>query len=90
MPQSNFSATLPCGDRVRNYHNLLARSTNLHFTNSAFTRNQFGLWNEKDDLLTDCRDLSGITFMNPDDAAAFIIGELWKRLRKTHQLRVVK
>jgi hypothetical protein len=28
--------------------------------------------------------------MHPDDAAAFIIGELWERLSKTHKLRVVK
>ena len=63
---------------------------NLHFTFGVFIRNQFGLWNENADLLNDCRKLSGITFMNADDAAAFIIGELWKRLNKTHKLRVVK
>ena len=63
---------------------------NLHFTFGVFIRNQFGLWNENTDLLNDCRKLSGITFMHPDDSAAFIIEELWKRLRKTHQLRAVK
>jgi hypothetical protein len=63
---------------------------NLHFTFGAFIRNQFGLWSGNEDLLNDCRQMSGITFMHPDDAAAFIIGELWERLRKTHQLRVVK
>jgi hypothetical protein len=63
---------------------------NLNFSFGAFIRNQFGLWNENFDLLTDCRDLSGITFMNADDATAFIIWELWKRLRETHKLRVVK
>ena len=63
---------------------------NLHFTFGVFIRNQFGLWNENVDLLNDCRKLSGITFMHSDDAAAFIIEELWNRLRKTHQLRVVK
>ena len=63
---------------------------NLHFSFGAFIRNQFGLWSGNEDLLNDCRQVSGITFMNPDDATAFIIWELWKRLRKTHQLRVVK
>ena len=63
---------------------------NLHFTLGAFIRSQFGLWSVNEDLLNDCRQMSGITFMNPDDAAAFIIGALWKRLRKTHKLRVVK
>ena len=64
--------------------------TNLHFTFGVFIRNQFGLWSGNEDLLNDCRQMSGITFMNPDDAAAFIIGELWKRLSKKHKLRVVK
>ena len=63
---------------------------NLHFTFGVFIRNQFGLWDENTDLLNDCRELSGVTFMHPDDSAAFIIEELWKRLRKTHKLRVVK
>jgi hypothetical protein len=63
---------------------------NLHFTFGAFIRNQFGLWSGNEDLLNDSRQMSGITFMHPDDVAAFIIGELWKRLSKTHQLRVVK
>jgi hypothetical protein len=62
----------------------------LHFSLGAFIRNQFGLWSGNEDLLNDCRQMSGITFMNPDDAAAFIIRELWKRLSKTHKLRVVK
>ena len=63
---------------------------NLHFTFGVFIRNQFGLWNENTYLLNDCRKISGITFMHPDDSAAFIIEELWKRLRKTHKLRAVK
>ena len=63
---------------------------NLHFSFGAFIRNQFGLWNENVDLLNDCRNLSGITFMNATDATAFIIWELWKRLSKTPKLRVVK
>ena len=63
---------------------------NLHFTFGVFIRNQFGLWNDNADLLNDCRKLSDIDFMNADDAAAFIMEELWKRLRKTHRLRAVK
>ena len=63
---------------------------NLHFTFGVFIRNQFGLWNENIDLLNGCRELSGVTFMHPDDSATFIIEELWKRLRKTHKLRAVK
>ena len=62
----------------------------LHFSLGSYIRNEFGLWSGSEDLLNDCRQMSGITFMHPDDAAAFIIGELWERLSKTHKLRVVK
>ena len=62
----------------------------LHFTFGAFIRNQFGLWSGNEDLLNDCRRISGITFMNPDDATAFIIKGLWNTLRKTYKIRVVK
>jgi hypothetical protein len=62
----------------------------LHFSLGSYIRNEFGLWSGNEDLLNDCRQMSGITFMHPDDAAAFIIGELWERLSKTHRLRVVK
>ena len=62
----------------------------LHFSLGAYVRNEFGLWFGNNDLLNDCRQMSGISFMHPDDAAAFIIRELWKRLRKTHRLRAVK
>jgi hypothetical protein len=54
---------------------------NLHFTVGVFIRNQFGLWNENTDLLNDCRKLTGINFMNADDAAAFIMEELCNLIR---------
>lgn len=62
----------------------------LHFTFGAFIRNQFELWTGNEELLNDCRRLSGITFMSPDDAVAFIIKRLWENLQKTYKLRVVK
>ena len=62
----------------------------LHFTFGAFIRNQFEIWSGNVELLNDCRRLSGITFMSPDDAVSFIIKKLWEQLQKTHKLRVVK
>jgi len=40
-------------------------------------------------LMKDCLEKSGES-LNEVDAATVIIKELWKRLRKTHRLRVVK
>jgi len=62
----------------------------LHFSFGAFIRNQFGLWSGNEDLLNDCRKVSGNPTLHPDDASTEIIRSLWKRLSKTHQLRVVK
>jgi hypothetical protein len=62
----------------------------LHFSMGVFIRNQFGLWSGNEELLNDCRKVSGEASLHPDDAASMIIKELWKRLRETHKLRVVK
>ena len=62
----------------------------LHFSLGAYVRNEFGLWFGNKQLLEDCRIVSMDQYLHPDQAASIIIKELWKRLRKTHQLRVVK
>ena len=62
----------------------------LHYSLGAYIRENFGLISGNADLMSDCRKISGITFMNHDDAVAFIIGRLWERLQETHMLRRVK
>ena len=62
----------------------------LHFTDMVFLRNQFGLWLNNIDLLDDCRKATGQTFMQPEEAPVVIIKELWKHLKKSHRMRVVK
>jgi hypothetical protein len=62
----------------------------LHFSLGAYVRNEFGLWSGNDDLLKDCRKIADEPSLHPDSASSVIIEELWKRLRKTHRLRVVK
>ena len=44
--------------------------------------------NEK--LLKDCIKQSGNETLDEDEAALYILKELWNRLRETHRLRVVK
>jgi hypothetical protein len=43
-----------------------------------------------DDLLRECRERSGDKSMDDVGASAFILREIWKQLRETHQLRVIK
>jgi hypothetical protein len=62
----------------------------LHFNLGEYIRNEFSLWSGNDDLLTSCCLIAGRTEVHQDEASSIIIRELWKRLRETHRLRVVK
>ncbi len=62
----------------------------LHFSLGSYIRNEFGLWFGNRQLLDDCRTVSMDQYLHPDQAAGVIIKELWKRLRMTHSMRVVK
>jgi hypothetical protein len=43
-----------------------------------------------DELLKECREQSGYKSMDDVGASNFILREIWKHLRDTHRLRVVK
>ena len=62
---------------------------NLHFTIGLHIRNQF-LYPRNDKLLQSCRETAGDKYLHWDQAASVIIKELWKKLRETHKIRVVK
>lgn len=62
----------------------------LYFSLGEYIRNAFGLWSGNKELMESCCSLSGIADLQEDDASAFIIGELLKKLRETYTLRVVK
>jgi hypothetical protein len=62
----------------------------LHPSLSEYVRNKFGLWFRNNSLLESCLLFVDEDEVNEDDAPAIIIKELWKKLRKSHALRVVK
>jgi hypothetical protein len=63
---------------------------NLHSTIGVYIKNQFGLWTENRELMEACISRGVNAFPNPDVASHVIIRALWKRLQKTHSLRLVK
>jgi len=65
---------------------------NLHFSLGMHIRNQFGLWSGNTDLLEACRQAAEIegNSIHPDTASSIIIKALWKHLKQTHKLRVMK
>jgi hypothetical protein len=56
----------------------------------AYIKNIFRLWSDKDELMESCRFVTQNKKLNEDGASSAIIEALWKRLRKTHKIRVVK
>ena len=63
---------------------------NLHTHLHVYFKNAFGLWSGNTELLASCRSISKEDVYIEDDATLVIIEALWKKLRETHVLRVVK
>lgn len=62
----------------------------LDITLGDYIRKTFGTDSGHEDLLHECRKILGRDDITDDDASNIIITELWKRLRETHALRIVK
>ena len=63
---------------------------NLRLSLGIYIRDVFRLDTGNRELLESCREISGDNYLHHSQAPAVIIKELWKRLNKTHKLRVVK
>jgi len=62
----------------------------LHASLGRYITDKFALLAGNEDLINSCRFLSRENHLNEDDVTAFIIRELWQKLRNTHRLRVIK
>jgi len=62
----------------------------LHTTLGENIRNEFGLWAGNEDLMISCCFIAKRDKVSEEDASSIIIKELWKRLRESHKLRIVK
>lgn len=67
-------------------NDLLDLPANKH----VYFKNAFDLLSGNKDLLASCRAISEDHVYNEDDAILVIMEALWKKLRQTHKLRVVK
>jgi len=68
------------------YGELVDLNSNL----GSYIKNIFRLWSGNDELMESCRFVTKNKKLNEDGACFAIIETLWKRLRKTHKIRVVK
>ena len=63
---------------------------NLHSNLFVYFKNAFSMWSGNTELIESCRSISRKPLENEDDATSVIMAVLWKKLRDTHLLKVVK
>lgn len=56
----------------------------------SYIRDNFGIQSGNEELLNSCRFVSGNRSLTEKDAALVIVKELWKELKATHKLRIIK
>lgn len=56
----------------------------------SYVRQNLGLWTGNTELIESCRAYSGRPSLTADQGATIILQALWKRLRETHVLRLMK
>ncbi|MGB9441925.1 MAG: DUF6794 domain-containing protein, partial [Desulfobacterales bacterium] len=62
----------------------------LQFTLGSYIGSEFGVWTGNAELFFSCKWTAGDTHIDPDHAPTVIIEKLWKRLRESHKLRIVR
>ena len=62
----------------------------LQFSLGRYIREKFDLWAGNTNLMESCRFAAGEVDLHADNASSVILTELWKKLRETNLLRVVK
>ena len=81
---------LPLKDRAVIANMAEGELINLDYTLGVYIRNKFDLSPGNNKLLEDCRRETRDKYLHHSQSPMVIITELWKQLRKTHKLRVVK
>jgi len=83
-------AELPLRDKTQIAKTTEEGLNSFHSTLGVYIRKKFGLLAGNYELMESCRFLSDQDQPHSDEASDVIIKELWKKLRETHLLRVIK
>jgi hypothetical protein len=86
----HLERTLSLKDRAAIANMTADELVSLHFTLGSYINSHFDLFTANTGLLTDCQRRSGQWNLETKDVAAVIIRTLWKRLRATCRIRIVK
>lgn len=80
---------LPLRDKVQIARMGDQELASLNTTLGSYIRNKY-LWNGNEPLLMDCMYKIGKNDISESEASTIIIHALWKQLKETHRLRIVK
>lgn len=81
---------LPLKDKVTMANMAEIELDSLHFTLGSFIRRKFGLWSGNESLIESCRFVSGKKNLDVKAVPEVIIWGLWKKLRESYKLRILK
>jgi hypothetical protein len=62
----------------------------FQLTLGLYIKNKLDEWAVSEELMKSCMAISNDEDLSRADASTVIMKELWKKLRETHKLRVVK
>lgn len=65
-------------------------NSTVYLAMAKIIRKEFGLYDGNTTLLESCCSYLGKEYDTYEDPAMVIVKELWKKIRKTHNLRLVK
>jgi hypothetical protein len=85
-----LAETLQLKDRARIANMQPEELDHLRTGLGDYIKQKFGLYSGNTALLRSCAELGRLSRPLPDEACAVILRALWKELRATHKLRVVK
>lgn len=81
---------IPLRDRVMIANMAEENLDSMDLTLGRYLSDTYGLWGNNKELTESCRLLSGNDAFHEEEAYSLIINELWKKLRETHMLKIVK
>jgi hypothetical protein len=87
---ARLTDTLELKDRARIANMQPEELDHLRTGLGDYIKQKFGLYSGNTALLQSCAELGGLNRPLPDEACAVILRALWKELKITHKLRIVK
>lgn len=85
-----LKSALPLKERTAMANMQFDELDHLHSGLGEYIKQNFGLYAGNDQLIKSCAEIGGLEQLIPDEACSVILRALWKDLKTTHKLRIIK